>query len=59
MRLVGFVDDELVARKILGHLGMLTRAPPRGQRHRGPQTELQLDLAPTDADGIDPPLVLD
>jgi hypothetical protein len=54
-----FVDDERVARKILEHLGLPARAPPRGQGHRGQQL-LPLGDATADLDGIlDPPLQLD
>jgi hypothetical protein len=57
MRLVAFVDDERVARKILCHLGLPARPPPRGLRRAGLQ--VPLDLATADVDGIDPPLVFD
>ena len=55
MRLVAFIDDERLARKILDHLGLPSRAPPRGRRRRG-QLLLPLAIAAADADGIDPPL---
>ena len=57
MRLVSVIDDERTARKILAHLGLPARAPPRGraQPRRG---QLALD-SPTDYDGVDPPLVID
>jgi hypothetical protein len=57
MRLVSVIDDERTARKILAHLGLPARAPPRGraQPRRG---QLELD-SPTDYDGVDPPLVID
>jgi len=54
MRVVAFVDDERVARKILGHLGLPARAPPRGLRRAGLHQLLHLDLAAPDVDGIDP-----
>ncbi len=31
MELVAVVDNEAVAQKILAHLGLATRAPPRGR----------------------------
>jgi len=57
MRMISFVDDERTPRKILTHLGLPTRAPPRGraQPRRG---QLELD-GPTDYVGVDPPLVID
>jgi hypothetical protein len=58
MRLIAFIDDERVARRILEHLGLPARAPPRGRR-RAPQQVLPLDFASVDFDGVDPPLQLD
>jgi plastocyanin len=57
MRLVAFVDDERVARKILRHLGLPARPPPRGLGRAGQQ--VPLDLVTADVDGIEPPLVFD
>jgi hypothetical protein len=57
MRLVAFIDDERLAHRILEHLGLPARAPPRGRR-RGQQI-LPLGLDSVDFDGIDPPLRLD
>ena len=34
MRLVALIDDGLVAKKILAHLGISSRAPPRGPPRR-------------------------
>jgi hypothetical protein len=58
MRVVAFVDDERVAAKILAHLGLPARAPPRGRPRRGQQL-LPLGDVTADLDGIDPPLQLD
>jgi hypothetical protein len=30
MRLVAVIEDEHIARRILAHMGLSTRAPPRG-----------------------------
>jgi len=54
MRLLALIDDERIARKILTHLGLPTRAPPRGRPWRPPQESLPLD-ARSDHDAIDPP----
>ena len=32
MRIVAFIEDPFVARKILDHLGLPARAPPRGRQ---------------------------
>ncbi len=59
MRVLSFIDDERIARRILEHLGLPARAPPRG-RLRGQPLLLQLlppDIA-ADLDGFDP-LLLD
>jgi hypothetical protein len=58
MRLVALIDDERVTRRILEHLGLLARAPPRGRCRRGQQL-LPLGDGTADLDGIDPPLQLD
>jgi hypothetical protein len=56
MRLVAVIDNPLVARRILAHLGLPARAPPRGQGSRLGQERLpRLDPEPADAfDGVDP-----
>ena len=58
MRLIGFIDNELVARSILLHLGLPARAPPRGRGSRSGQDQLPglvADPEPTDAfDGTGP-----
>jgi hypothetical protein len=51
MRMIGFVEDPRTARKILDHLGLPARAPPRGRARE------QLGFADhADFDGVDPPL---
>jgi hypothetical protein len=61
MRVVAFIEHPAVARKILEHLGLPSRAPPRG-RGLGPGQQVTLfgprggDPRPDDPlDGIDPP----
>jgi hypothetical protein len=58
MRLVGFVDDERTARKILTHLGLASRPPPRNTRRPRHQ---QLEFADAELlyEGVDSPLLLD
>jgi Putative transposase len=49
MRLIAVIDNELVARRILLHLGLMARAPPRG-----PLPGIVADPEPSDAlDGVD------
>ena len=55
MRLVSVVQDERVARRILEHLGLPARAPPRGRPWRSGQ-QLELD-DPDRFDGIDEPVL--
>jgi len=56
MRLISVIEDPAVARKILEHLGLPARPPPRGRRWGG-QLELALDEAPEPAlDLLDPRL---
>ena len=43
MRLVALIEDERVAMRILAHLGLPARAPPRGRPWRPAQTPLALD----------------
>ena len=58
MRLIAVIDNELVARRILEHLGLPARAPPRGRSLRLGQERLPglaADPEPTDVwDGVDP-----
>jgi hypothetical protein len=57
MRILGFIQDERTARKILDHLGLPSRPPPRGHRVCPGQQTLWRDRAPEGPsfDGIDPP----
>ena len=54
MELIAAIEDPAVARRILEHLGLSTRAPPRGRPWR---PRAQLDRAPpaSYAEGLDPP----
>jgi hypothetical protein len=58
MRLIAVIDNPLVARRILVHLGLPARAPPRGRGSRSGLERLPglvTDPDPTDAfDGVDP-----
>jgi hypothetical protein len=55
MRVVAFIEDERIARKILDHLGLPTRAPPRGRPWTPGQKQLHLDHGFHGYfDGIDP-----
>jgi hypothetical protein len=52
-RLIAVIENEIVARKILLHLGLPARAPPRGRPWRAAgQVQLALD-DPDRYDGID------
>jgi hypothetical protein len=54
MRLIAVIDNELVARSILQHLGLPARAPPRGRGRRSGQDHLPgLDADPEPADAFD------
>ena len=54
MRLVAAIEDPAIARKILDHLKLPSRAPPRG-RPWSPQRSLALDRLDDAFDGVDPP----
>ena len=56
MRLIAVILDPAVAKKILDHLGLPARAPPRGRARRLGQQELALDGVPDlpDYDAVDP-----
>ena len=57
MRLIAVIENEIVARKILLHLGLPARAPPRGRAWRAVD-QAQLTLDDTDRyDGIDEPVL--
>jgi hypothetical protein len=53
MRVIAFIQDERVARKILEHLGLVCRAPPRGVRRGGNPGQPAL---PFEGPGPDPDL---
>jgi len=54
MELIATIEDERTARKILEHLGLPPRPPPRGRPWRpGPQ-QLALDDDAGCFDGVDP-----
>jgi len=53
MRMIAFIEDPLVPKRILAHLGMPTRPPPR--RPKGRLVEPPLDDQPDRFDGVDPP----
>ena len=59
MAIIGIIDDERVARKILGHLGLSSRAPPRGRPWRPGQQQLALQDDAARFDGIDAPATID
>ena len=40
MRVIAFIEDARIAKRILDHLGVAARAPPRG-RARGSEEEQQ------------------
>ena len=52
MRLIAFIQDGRTARKILAHLGLLSRVPTRAPP--GPVEQTMVDL-----DGVDPPSLVD
>ena len=54
MDLIAAVEDERIAAKILGHLGMPARAPPRGRPWRAQRT---LALERLADDSVDPPAI--
>ena len=54
MRLVALIEDELVAEKILRHLGMPTRAPPRHPPARLGQ-QRPIGVSTNESDYADPP----
>ena len=54
MRLIAVIEDKRIACKILRHLGLPARAPPRGRPWRSGQ-QLALDCWPDRYCGIDEP----
>ena len=59
MTILSIIDDQDVAQKILQHLGLPARAPPRGRPWRPGQQKLALDDALVNFDGIDSPSTTD
>ena len=53
MRVVAVIEDERVARRILEHLGLPARAPPRGRPWRAAQQQLAVDDDSSRFDGVD------
>ena len=53
MELIATIEDERTARKILEHLGLPARPPPRPGPWRSGQQHLSLDDAPGPLDGVD------
>ena len=54
MRLISVIENREVAEKILRHLGLPTRAPPRGRPWRAGLKSLDLSDNSGVFDGIDP-----
>ena len=54
MELISAIDDERIAARILAHLGLPTRGPPRGRPWR-PQRELGFEPRTDDHDALDVP----
>ena len=60
MSIIAIIDDEEVAVRIRDHLGIDSRAPPRGRpRRRTGQQQLAFDRASDEFDGVDPPSTID
>jgi hypothetical protein len=59
MELIAAIEDPDVARRILTHLGLPARAPPRGRPWRRQllldQSRTCVETAPDTPDGVDPP----
>jgi hypothetical protein len=55
MELISAVEDERIAARILAHLGLPTRAPPRGRPWRRQLALGDPDHNPPDVDGVDAP----
>ena len=53
MELISVIQDERVARRILDHVGLPSRAPPRGRPWRPGRQQLSLAVDRTDLDGVD------
>jgi len=59
MAIINIINDERTAKKILEHLGLSTRAPPRGRRWRPGQQQIAVDGNATRFEGIDAPAEFD
>jgi hypothetical protein len=59
MTIISIINDENTAKKILGHLGLSTRAPPRGRPWQPGQPQPAVDGAAARFEGIDAPAELD
>ena len=55
MRPVAVIEDERIAHKILTHLGLPARPPPRGHPRRPGQETLPVVDEPEPFVGFDPP----
>jgi hypothetical protein len=55
MELLALIEDEATAKQILTHLGLSTRAPPRGRRRRSSEGSKAGVEPVEDFDGFDPP----
>ena len=58
MELITAIEDPAVARKIIDHLSLPARPPPRGRSGR-PLHSLCLERAADPFDGVDPPAPVD
>ncbi len=58
MAIIGIIGDEEIAIRLLDHLGLSSRAPPRGRPRRPGQQPLFDEAAPS-YDSIDPPSSFD
>ena len=54
MELISVIEDASIATRILSHLGLPTRAPPRGPPWR-PQASLPFAQPGEASEGVDPP----
>jgi hypothetical protein len=59
MELIAVIQNDGVARRILLHLGLPSRAPPRGRPWRPGQQELTLAVDHANFDGVDASPVVD
>jgi hypothetical protein len=54
MKMISIIEDESVAQRILRHLGLPARPPPRGRPGWRSQQELPLEVEP-EPELLDPP----